>query len=99
MSCSFQLATRLTLAPPIIWLALFGVMPRMFAIGLLLSLVSYIFAVMFTQLFQNLYPTYSEEDYWGRLDASFFSLFQIMTLDNWSDIARATMSLYPRAWF
>jgi hypothetical protein len=70
----------------------------MFAIGLLLFLVSYIFAVMCTQLFADAYPTYTEIDYWGRLDATFFSLFQIMTLDNWSDIARQTMVGYPFAW-
>jgi voltage-gated sodium channel len=70
----------------------------MFAIGLLLFLVSYIFAVMCTQLFADLYPTYTDVDYWGRLDATFFSLFQIMTLDNWSAIARQTMVAYPYAW-
>lgn len=70
----------------------------MFAIGLLLFLVSYIFAVLCTQLFSGLYPTYTDINYWGRLDATFFSLFQIMTLDNWADIARTTMVAYPYAW-
>lgn len=70
----------------------------MFAIGLLLFLISYIFAVMCTQLFADLYPTYTDINYWGRLDATFFTLFQIMTLDNWSDIARETMVAYPVAW-
>lgn len=79
--------------------ALFGVMPRMFAIGLLLFLVSYIFAVMFTQLFKDLYAegkTY--DNYFGRLDETFFTLFQMMTLDNWSDIARQVMKEYSWAW-
>jgi Ion transport protein len=71
----------------------------MFAIGLLLFLISYIFAVMCTQLFADLYPAYTPDvNYWGRLDATFFTLFQIMTLDNWSDIARQTMVAYPYAW-
>ena len=71
-------------------------MPRMFAIGLLLFLVSYIFAVMFTQLFKTLDLS---EDYFGRIDNTFFTLFQIMTLDAWADIAREVMEEFPWAWF
>jgi uncharacterized membrane protein YphA (DoxX/SURF4 family) len=55
--------------------ALFGVMPRMVAIGLLLFLVSYIFAVMFTQLFKDLYERgKTDADYFGRLDETFCEL-------------------------
>ena len=79
--------------------ALFSVIPRMFAIGLLLFLVSYIFAVMFTQLFKDLYEDgHTDYDYFGRIDDTFFSLFQIMTLDNWADIARQVMAEYAWAW-
>jgi hypothetical protein len=74
-------------------------MPRMFAIGLLLFLVSYIFAVMFTQLFKDLYERgLTDEDYFGRMDDTFFTLTQIMTLDNWADIARQVMAVYSWAW-
>ncbi len=74
-------------------------MPRMFAIGLLLFLVSYIFAVMFTQLFKDLYERgLTDEDYFGRMDDTFFTLFQIMTLDNWADIAREVMAVHSWAW-
>lgn len=74
-------------------------MPRMFAIGLLLFLVSYIFAVMFTQLFKNLYAEgYTTENYFGRIDDTFFTLFQIMTLDAWADIAREVMAVHAWAW-
>ena len=79
--------------------ALFGVMPRMCAIGILLFLVSYIFAVMFTQLFKDLYEEgKTSEDYFSRMDATFFTLFQIMTLDSWADIAREVMAVYRWAW-
>jgi len=71
-------------------------MPRMLAIGMLLFLVSYIFAVMFTQLFKDL-PL--SEDYFGRIDDTFFTLFQIMTLDAWSEIAREVMVFKSWAWF
>ena len=79
--------------------ALFGVMPRMCAIGILLFLVSYIFAVMFTQLFKDLYENeQTSVDYFSRMDATFFTLFQIMTLDSWADIAREVMAVYKWAW-
>lgn len=59
--------------------AIFGVMPRIMAISLLLSLIFYIFSVMFTALFSDLYERgFTEWDYFGRLDLSFFTLFQIM---------------------
>lgn len=65
---AFRLVTRIKVLKNLV-LALFGVMPRMFAIGLLLMLVSYIFAVMFTQLFKDLYEDgLTDEDYFGRLD-------------------------------
>ena len=74
-------------------------MPRMLAIGILLFLVSYIFAVMFTQLFKNLWEEgLTTADYFGRMDATFFTLFQIMTLDSWADIAREVMAVYSWAW-
>ena len=74
-------------------------MPRMCAIGILLFLVSYIFAVMFTQLFKDLYEDgQTEEDYFSRMDATFFTLFQIMTLDSWADICREGMRVYSWAW-
>jgi Ion transport protein len=78
----------------------FGVTPRMFAIWLLLCLVSYIFAVMFTQLFKDLYEqgATGDVDYFGCMDKTFFTLFQIMTLDAWSDISRDGMAVYPWAW-
>jgi hypothetical protein len=74
-------------------------MPRMCAIGILLFLVSYIFAVMFTQLFKDLYENgQTEQDYFSRMDATFFTLFQIMTLDSWADIAREVMAVHRWAW-
>jgi voltage-gated sodium channel len=34
----------------------------------------------------------------GSLGSSAFTLFQVMTLDSWAEIARPTMALYPMAW-
>ena len=74
-------------------------MPRMAAIGLMLFLIFYIFAVMFTQLFKDLYSEgQTDFDYFSRIDGTFFTLFQIMTLDNWADIARQVMQVFKWAW-
>ena len=80
--------------------ALFNVMPRMFAIGCLLCLIFYIYGVMFTAMFKNLYADgYLDQDYFSRLDITFFTLFQLMTGDGWSDITKQVMVVYPHAWF
>jgi hypothetical protein len=34
---------------------------------------------------------YLSEDYYSRLDKTFVTLFQVVTLDNWSDVAREVM--------
>ncbi len=39
-----------------------------------------------------------EEDYFSRLDLSLFTLFQLMTLDGWTDIVRTTMVTYSWSW-
>jgi Ion transport protein len=71
----------------------------MFAIKLLLILVMYIFGVMTTQLYKESYQDgVTSVDYFGRLDRSFFTLFQIMTLDNWSEVTRELLTAYDGAW-
>lgn len=79
--------------------ALIKVQPRISAIACLLFLIFYIYAVMMTTLFKPLYDDgYLEEDYFGRLDKSFFTLFQLMTLDSWSYITKQCTEVYPWAW-
>jgi Ion transport protein len=76
-------------------------MPRMFAVGGLLGIVSYIFAVMFTEMFKDLnlqVNGYTEYDYWNTLQSSFFTLFQIMTLDNWAQICREMIVSTSWSW-
>lgn len=54
---------------------------------------------MFTQLFKDLYEDgYTDANYFGSMDATFFTLFQIMTLDAWAGIARQVMDAYAWAW-
>lgn len=72
--------------------ALLGVMPRMAAIAVLLLIIFYIFAVMFTDLFGDLYPGLTDVDYFSRLDKSLFTQFGMMTLD-WAGVAREIMNI------
>lgn len=60
----------------------------------MLTLVFYVFSVVGTKLFGNSYP-----EWFGTLWASMFSLFQIMTLEGWADIARTISDKYPLANF
>jgi len=80
-------------------LALFSVVPKMTAIIMLLALIFYIFAVMFTQMFKGMYEAGEVSDpFFDSLPDSFFTLFQMMTLDNWADICFEIQIVYPWAW-
>lgn len=96
---ALRLITRVKVMKNLV-LAVFSVMPRMAAIGLLLMLIFYIFAVMMTQLFKDLYDDDDDatSNYFGRLDHTLFTLFQIMTLDAWGDVAREVMEYRSWAW-
>ena len=74
--------------------ALLSVIPGIGAIAGLLTLFFYIFAIMSTQLFGEKFP-----EWFGTLGESFYTLFQIMTLESWSmGIVRPIMEAYPLAW-
>ncbi len=73
--------------------ALVRSVPGIGSIALLLGLFFYVFAVMATKLYGAAFP-----HWFGSLGASLFSLFQVMTLEGWVDIAREVMSLKPGAW-
>jgi len=94
---AFRLVTRLTVLKNLI-VALIAVGPSMVAIISLLLLILYIYAVMCTVLFKDLYEQgVTNEDYFGRLDTTLFTLFQMMTLE-WADIVRQVMEKYYWAW-
>ncbi len=74
--------------------SLLKAIPSIAWIALLLLLVFYVFAVMGTKLFGESFPVN-----FGHLGRTMFSLFQIMTLESWSqEIARPVMQQYPYAW-
>jgi len=73
--------------------ALLGALPGMGSIATLLSLVLYVSAVMGTKLFAEVSP-----EYFGSLGKTLFTLFQVMTMEGWADIARDIMNVKPWAW-
>lgn len=69
-------------------------LPGMGSIVLLLGLVFYVFAVMATKLYGVRFP-----ELFGDIGESLFTLFQVMTLEGWSDgVVRPVMEVYPNAW-
>ncbi len=73
--------------------ALLGALPGMASIIGLLFMVIYIGAVMATRLFGDVSP-----EFFGSLGGSLFTLFQVMTVEGWPDIARGVMAHKPYAW-
>ena len=60
----------------------------------LLIIVYYVFAIIGTNMFGKAFP-----DWFGDLGASFYTLFQVMTLESWSmGIARPVIEVFPWAW-
>lgn len=75
-------------------MALLGTIPGMASIAALMSLFFYIFAIMATDLYGSTHP-----EWFGTLGESFYTLFQIMTLESWSmGIVRPIMETHPLAW-
>ena len=68
-------------------------LPSMGSIVGLMALVLYVSAVMATKLFGEIAP-----DFFGTLSASLFTLFQVMTVEGWPDIARGVMAQSPHSW-
>lgn len=73
---------------------LLGSLASLGSVVSLLLIVFYVAAVVATNVFGREFP-----EYFGDLGKTFFSLFQVMTLESWSDgIARPVMEKFPYAW-
>lgn len=73
--------------------------PNMTVVAVALMLFMYVFCVLYTDLYYDLYEEgVTDQDYFGRLDKTFLTLFQFMTLDSWSEVTRQIMVEYPYAW-
>ncbi len=73
--------------------AMLKALPGMGSIVLLMLLIFYVFAVMATKLYGEAMP-----EAFGTLGASFFTLFQLMTLDDWANIVKPAMEHQPWSW-
>lgn len=74
--------------------SLLNSIPSIGWISVLLGMIFYIFAVIGTDLYQDRFP-----EYFGDMGRSFFTLFQVMTLESWSSgIARPMMEQIPFAY-
>jgi voltage-gated sodium channel len=73
--------------------AMISAIPSMGSIGLLLALVYYVSAVMATKLFGGTHP-----ELFGSIPTSTYTLFQVMTFDDWSGgIAKPILEQHPYA--
>mmetsp|Transcript_5518 Transcript_5518/g.8418 ORF Transcript_5518/g.8418 Transcript_5518/m.8418 type:complete len:93 (-) Transcript_5518:1904-2182(-) len=71
----------------------------MLALTFLTSILFFICSVMCTSLFQDLYARgLTSQDYFSKMDKTGYTLFRIMTLDNWSSVTKEVMAVYAWAW-
>jgi len=66
--------------------------PGIVSVAALLAILFYVAAVMSTTLFGAQFP-----EMFGSLESSLFTLFQLMTLDDWANITRDVSAEYPLA--
>jgi voltage-gated sodium channel len=68
-------------------------LPGMGSIVLVLGIIYFVSSVLATKLFGSAFP-----EMFGTLGDTAFTLFAIMTLEGWADIAREVQTVYPNAW-
>lgn len=73
--------------------ALIHSLPGMASIAMLMGVVFFVGSVVATKLFGGAHPAY-----FGTLGDSLFTLFAIMTLEGWADIAREVQATHPQAY-
>ena len=74
--------------------ALLGSLPGLGSVFGLVLIVFYVSGVIATNMYAADFP-----ERFGTLGMSFYTLFQVMTLEGWSEeIARPIMAIYPPAW-
>lgn len=76
--------------------AMLDAIPGMGAVAAVMLILFYVSAVMTTQVFGAAGGLMA--DYYGSIPQSMWTLFRMMTLDGWFDVARDTMEIFPYAW-
>lgn len=72
---------------------LLSAIPGLASIVLLMVLLLYVSAVMATHFFRDASP-----EYFGNLGTSLYTLFQVMTLEAWPDVAASVQASHSWAW-
>ena len=73
--------------------ALVRSIPSVANIMMLMSIIVYIYAIVGYHLFSETDPTH-----WRTLGRSVLTLFEIITLEGWTEVMRAAMEHHPLAW-
>jgi voltage-gated sodium channel len=73
--------------------ALVAAVPGISWVMLLLLLINVVAAIIGTNLFGEQVP-----EYFGDLYTSMYTLFMVMTLEDWPDVAEAVLTPYPMGW-
>lgn len=98
---ALRLVTRVKMMRDLVT-ALLSTLPDMSAVIFLMSILLYIFAVMFTSLYKNLSEDENIDESvrhsFSSLTVSLFTLIQLMTMDGWSNVCREIMIAEPLAW-
>ncbi len=72
---------------------LLSALPGVTSVAVVLLIILFVASVIATQLFGAAAP-----QHFGDLFTSMFSLFQVMTLEGWPDIAESVLATIPYAW-
>ncbi|SDB51523.1 voltage-gated sodium channel [Desulfonatronum thiosulfatophilum] len=74
--------------------AMLHALPGVSSVAGIVAIIFYVGAVITTKLFGAAFP-----EWFGSIGASFYTLFQIMTLESWSmGIVRPVLEVFPLAW-
>lgn len=73
--------------------AIVASMPPIFGAALYFLMLYSTYAIMGISLYKE-----SSPEYFGNLGVTFVTLFQVMTLDDWTHIMRTVMCIHPYAW-
>lgn len=73
--------------------ALLDAIPGIASVGIVIILIVYVFAVIAANLYGPAHP-----DIFGDVFAAMYTLFQVMTLEGWADIAAEVGATHPRSW-
>jgi voltage-gated sodium channel len=73
--------------------ALLDSIPGIASVGVVIALIVYVFAVIAANLYGGAHP-----DLFGDVFTAMYTLFQVMTLEGWPDIAARVAETHPQSW-